>query len=72
VGLHASGKIDLQSEEILGEHVLVRYVDYREEHNNSYKVNIAVSSYVTAHARLKLLGAMEQCGDRLIGNDTDS
>ena len=52
--------------------MLVRYVDFREEHNNSYKVNIAVSSYVTAHARLKLLKAMEQCGDRLIGNDTDS
>ena len=65
--------VDIKNQEIVDEnHTRVTYVDNRESENNSYKVNIAVAAYVTAHARLKLLSAMRLVGDRLIGNDTDS
>ena len=72
--LHQAGKVEIKDfEEVdLGRKMLVRYMDYREKENNSFKTNVSVGAYVTAHARLMLLEKMELCGSRLIGHDTDS
>lgn len=36
------------------------------------KKNVAIASFVTAHARLRLWDVMEQLGDRVLYHDTDS
>ena len=36
------------------------------------KKNVAIAAFVTAHARIRLWGVLEQLGDRVIYHDTDS
>lgn len=51
---------------------LFTYKIIREELKNSNFVNIAIASYITAYARLRLYSALELAGENALYTDTDS
>jgi hypothetical protein len=51
---------------------LLLYKDNKEMHWGSNQTNVAIATYVTAQARLKLNGEMKLLGDRVMYVDTDS
>ena len=42
-----------------GTKMITRWLDHRSKENGSFKTNVAVGAYVTAHARLMLVEKME-------------
>ena len=73
LGLHRRHAIEILGEEIIDdEYTRVSYLDNRDSHNGSFKVNVALSAYVTSHARLHLRHLMVTCKDRLNGHDVSS
>jgi G:T-mismatch repair DNA endonuclease (very short patch repair protein) len=52
--------------------VIVNYEHVEESYDPLPTVNVAIASYVTAQARLKLYSYLEDLGDRVLYYDTDS
>jgi hypothetical protein len=54
--------------------VLIVYYIQNEKYNDGgnaiNQINVVIASFVTCQARLKLLGVMQQLGDRVIYHDT--
>jgi hypothetical protein len=51
------------------------YIYYKANRGDNQQLvgkNVALASFVTAHARLRLLSEMEKLGDRVLYHDTDS
>lgn len=65
--------IDIKADELTGCYLFVRYLDNREECNNTlYKTNIAIASAVTANAGMRLYKELSKLGKRVLYHDTDS
>lgn len=65
--------VDIKCDEISGDYLFVRYLDNREERNNTLKsTNIAIAASVTANAGMRLYKEMRQLGKRVLYHDTDS